>query len=132
MPIRSVVLFNVGPPFGGFRLAVHPGVFGLNDTSAFDALEDALVACHAALRSRPPSTWHDLPEAMFEPDIRGRRASIDVTGDVTDTAGGDLVARARLPFQTWPFGGWVVHEGWHRAADGSWSPFTDGELARVW
>ena len=132
MPVRSVLLFNLGPPFGGLRLAVRPGLFGLNEPSAFEALEHAIAAVQDVLRSHPPNTWHDLPNTVFEPHIQDRTASIDVTGDVTDTTVATVVLRARLPFRGWPFGGWVVHEGWQCAADGSWTPFTDEALADVW
>jgi len=132
MPVRSVVLFNLGPPFGGLRLAVRPGFLGLDAPSAFGALEEAIAAVRDTLRSRPPSAWYDLPDTVFEPHIQDRKASLDITGDVTDTTVAKVVVRALLPFRGWPFGGWVVHEGWQCAADGSWTPFTEDALADVW
>ncbi|KPK04245.1 MAG: hypothetical protein AMS20_08845, partial [Gemmatimonas sp. SG8_28] len=98
----------------------------------FEALEEAIAAVPDVLRSRPPNTWHELPNSVFEPHIRDRKASIDITGDVTATTVATVVVRASLPFHGWPFGGWVVHEAWQCAADGAWTPFTDDALAQVW
>jgi hypothetical protein len=41
--LRRVVLFNIGPPFGGFRFAVRPGAFGLDSPEAARALEQAVA-----------------------------------------------------------------------------------------
>ena len=136
MSQRAVVLFNLGPPFGGFRTAVHPGVFGLNNPAAFAALDEAIQEAFSLLSAHPPDSWPDLHAsgalAMTPPRFEGREGVIDVAGDAIDDAAGEIVMRAFLPFSKWRLGGWAVYEAWHRDPDGTWDPFSDHELASVW
>ncbi len=136
MPLRTVVLFNVGPPFGGFRLAVAPGVFGLNSPAAFEALERALGRAVHELRAHPPDTWVRLCEqglgAESVPRLGDREGVVDLTGNAANDTAGDVALRAFLPFAAWPLGGWAVYDAWHRSADGVWTPFGHDELTRLW
>ena len=136
MSHRAVILFNIGPPFGGFRVAVRPGAFGLNNPAAFAALDAAIQEALSSLSAHPPSSWPGLHAsgalAPTPPRFDGREGAIDVTGDATDDAAGDIVMRAFLPFPRWPLGGWAAYEAWHRDSSGMWTPFSEEELAIVW
>jgi len=136
MPHRAVVLFNLGPPFGGFRAAVRPGFIGLDNVAAFEALERAIGNAYTLMSAHPPDAWGQLSAAdsfrAAVPRLEDREGVVDVTGDATNEAAGDVVLRAFLPFPLWPFGGWAVYEGWHRGVDGVWTPFTQEELAELW
>ena len=132
MPIRTVVLFVLGDAFGGFRMAVQPGVLGLNNLGAFQALESMIHDVQNHLSFHPPSAWPKIAASVARPQLDGREIIIDLTGDAGDDRDGDVVMRACLPFQVWPLGGWVVYEGWHRTKDGSWTEFAEKKLAEVW
>lgn len=135
MPLRAVVLLNIGPAFGGFRLAARPGVIGLDDPAAFAALESAIEAAYTLLSAHPPSRWPALAGPGFAsatPRLGEREGAIDCTVTATDDTAGEVWLRAWLPFAPWPLGGWAVYEGRHRAADGTWTPFSPEELAALW
>jgi hypothetical protein len=133
---RAVVIFNIGPPFGGFRMAVRPGMFRLDHPAVFTVLEEAVQTAFSTLSRHSPDTWPQLHAAgeltAIPPRFDGREGMIDVTGNPADTSGGELVLRAFLPFSGWPLGGWAVYAAWHRQPDGTWSPFSEKELASVW
>jgi hypothetical protein len=87
------------------------------------------------LSAHDPADWDALAPAGFDaalPRLEDRQGYIDGLGDGCTDGVGEIVLRACLPFQGWPLGGWVVYEGRHRARDGSWTPFTAEELAKVW
>ena len=136
MPLRTVVLFTIGEPLGGFRMAFAPGIFGLNNVQAFTALERTLQALKSVLSVHPPDTWQrisegdalELAEVM---DFGEREGFIDFTTDVTKSKC-EVVLRAFLPFRIWPFGGWAVYAGWHRNGEEAWVPFSQDELATLW
>jgi hypothetical protein len=132
VPIRTVVLFNLGDAFGGFRMAVRPGLFGLNDPDAFLALESTIHDVQQSLSFHPPSRWPAIAASVARPQINGREASVDLIGDAADDRDGDVVMRAYLPFHLWPLGGWVVYEAWRRTSDGSWASFGEEKLAEMW
>jgi hypothetical protein len=131
-----VVLFGLGPAFGGFRIAGRPGfIFGLNHPVAFNALEQALDAAQGILRSLAPKDWAALTEAELErvlPWCDGRKGEIELGGQSFEDRSGEVVARTFLPFRYWPFGGWAVYEGWRRSADGTWAQFSDEESMQLW
>lgn len=133
--MRIVVLFNVGPPFGGFRIAA-PGLFGLDDPAVYETLEKATHEAFELLRAHPPSAWSQLAAGesfrAAVPLFEGREGAIDVTGDATDDAAGAVVLRAFLPFAAWPLGGWAFYQAWNRGADGDWTPLSQDALAALW
>lgn len=136
MPQRALVLLNVGPPFGGFRLAVNPGIFGATGSAAFPALERIVYNLQSVLAAHRPDTWSRLVESdamLGDPAelFGGRPGRVDFTCD-PDSNTGDVVVRAFLPFRVWPLGGWAVYDAWHREADGTWVPFAEEELAILW
>jgi hypothetical protein len=136
MSHRSIVLLSLGPPLGGFRIAVDPGLIGLNDAAPFGSLERAVSNLQSVLAAHPPDTWQRLARSDAVIGDAGdllaaRRGALDLACDPTSTTG-DVVIRASLAFRIWPFGGWAVHQAWHREADGRWVPFTDEELAELW
>ncbi len=135
MPVRAVILLNVGPPFGGFRLAARPGMLGLDYPDAFVALERAIERAYTLLSAHRPADWPTIAQTGFDlaiPRLGEREGFIDFTGSAMSDEAGEVVARACFPFPAWPFGGWVVYEGRHRALDGTWTPFTTEELTRLW
>ena len=136
MAIRVLILFDPRSPFGGFRIAMGPGLVGASDCAAFRALERAVHNLRSVLAAYPPDTWPRLARSeaaigdaadFFE----GRPGFIDLNCDFSCPTG-DLVVRALLPFRRWPFGGWAVYDAWHREADGSWVPFGEDELNELW
>lgn len=136
MPQRTLVLFNIGPPFGGFRLAVNPHLFGASGSTAFPALERVIQNLQSVLAAHPPDTWSRLVESegmIGDPAelFGGRPGRVDFTCDPASTTG-DVVVRAFLRFRLWPLGGWAVYDAWHREADGRWVGFAEEELAEVW
>jgi hypothetical protein len=136
MPVRSVVLFNLGPPFGGFRFAVRPGALGLDHPDAFAAIEAALSTIFEHLAHAPFERWAQLAQELISkdlvPHIGEHTGLIDFS--VTQDADGTrhLVARGFFCFRYWPLGGWVVHDGRHFRPDGDVAPFTADELAPIW
>ena len=142
MSLRVVVLFNLGPPFGGFRAAARvpgsrlPGLLGLDNAAAFEALEQAIQQAFVFLQAHPPDSWRKLASAdsfrASVPRLDDREGAIDVTGDATNDAAGEVMLRAFLSFPKWPLGGWAVYEAWHRDLDGVWTPFDEDELAGIW
>ena len=135
-PVRIVVFFNIGPPFAGFRAAGRPGMLGLDNAAAFEALEHAIQKAFVLLRAHPPSAWQELAAGdSFRatiPRFENREGVIDVTGDATHDEAGDVVLRAFIPFSLWPLGGWAVYEAWHLGTDGVWTPLSHEELATLW
>lgn len=135
MPIRSVVLLNLGAPFGGFRVAGRPGLFGLDDPRAFAVLERAIESAFTLLSAHQPAEWPEIAPTGFAaavPRLEDCEGFIDCCGSALTEGHGEVILRACLPFRAWPLGGWVVFEGRHRALDGSWRPFTPDELAELW
>jgi hypothetical protein len=134
-PIRAVVLFNLGPAFGGFRVAVPPGTYGLDHPEAFEALEDAIDKAYALLAVLPPERWRGLSKDAYDmalPRLDDRVGVIHGSGTATSDAAGAVVLRASFPFRFWPLGGWVVYDGRHRSLNGTWSRFTHEELDECW
>ena len=133
MPIRVVVYLNVGPAFGGFRVA------GRVQTDAhaaeFQELERAVDAARHLLSAHDPEDWPPLTDAdaaSAVPRYQGRTGQIDFTGGQSPEGVDIVVARALLPFSFWPLGGLAVYEAWHRGADGGWAPVPQEELAEKW
>lgn len=113
-------------------MAMRPGMLGLNDPDAFQALESTLRELQERLSFQRPSKWPEIAAGMLRPQINGREVRVDLIGDAGDDRDGDVVMRACLPFRGWPLGGWVVYEAWRRTSDGSWSSFTEEQLAEMW
>jgi hypothetical protein len=135
MPLRAVVLFGVGPAFGGFRIALRAGSLGLDHPLAFQELERAVMRAQSLLMPHPPEAWPGMGEAAFRaavPRLGGHEGTLDVMGSATSHVDGEVLLRASLPLRGWPFGRWVVYEGWHRTGTGTWSLFTADELQDVW
>lgn len=133
MPIRGIVLFHIGGPFTGFQIRPpRPGMLGPDDSDVYRALELAIADMHKVLVSQPPTAWSRLAEAAAVPRISGRKVKLDLASTAANDLDGDVIARAWLPFRAWPFGGWVVFEGWHRTREGSWTEFTAEELEKIW
>lgn len=135
MPVRGVVLFNLDAPFGGFRAAGPPGLFGLDDPKAFAVLERAIESAFTLFSAHQPADWPVIAPTGFAaavPCLEDREGFIDYCGSAVTEGHGEVILRACLPFRAWPLGGWVVFEGRHRALDGSWRPFTPEELAELW
>lgn len=135
MPLRSVILFNLGPPFGGFRLAVNPRLLGMEDHAAFPALEEAIATAFTLLAAHQPSSWPSVAQEAFAaatPCLGGREGVIDCTSNASDQETGEVVLRAFLSFPGWPLGGWAVFDAQHRTAEGIWIPFTSDELQIWW
>ncbi len=133
---RVVVIFNLGPPFGGFRLAARAGLLGADNPAVFEALEQAIETAYTLLRAHPPSTWQQLAADDFFtaaiPRYEDREGVIDVTGDGVLRTPGDVLLRAFLPFRFWPLGGWAAYGAWHRESDDGWTSFNEEELRNVW
>jgi hypothetical protein len=133
---RIIILFNLGPPFGGFRIAARAGLLGFDNPAAFLALERAIDTAYTLLRAQPPDTWQQLAAddsfAAAIPSHDGRAGVIDLTGDGVTSTPGVVLVRAFLPFRFWPLGGWAVYGAWHRGTDGTWTPFSEEEMAGVW
>jgi hypothetical protein len=136
MPVRSVVLFNLGPPFGGFRSAVRPGALGLDHPEAFAAIESALVQSFQRLSKTPFAEWKQLAREpaseQLVPRLGTRTGLIDFSVAQDSDGTRHLLARGILPFPYWPLGGWVVHDGRHFRPGGDVTPYTPEELAPVW
>ena len=135
MPIRRVVLFNIGPAFGGFRFAAAPGRYGLDHPAAFAALEQSIATAFSLMSEHQPSEWRTLAATGFEaalPRLGDQEGVLDCSAGEEGEGVLGVVLRASLPFARWPLGGWVVYDARYRAADGSWSPFTPDELAKLW
>jgi hypothetical protein len=131
-----VVLFNFGPPFGGFRCAVRPGAFGLNHPDAFAAIEGALATSFAHLAHTPFERWAQLGQELLSeqlvPHLGDHTGLIDFSFTQDTDRTRHLLARGFFSFRYWPLGGWVVHDGRHFSPDGEVTPFTADELAPVW
>lgn len=136
MPQRVVLIFNIGPPFGNFRIAMRPGVFGVDHPAAFDALEEAIEEAFSILSFHSPDAWPELHAAgdvtLPPPRFDGREGVLNIAGNPSDASGGWVVMRAMLPFSGWPPGGWAVYEAWHYEPDGTWNAFSEEELETVW
>jgi hypothetical protein len=66
MPIRVVVLLNLGPLFGGFRFATRPGMFGLDAPRAFAVLERSVESAFTLLSAHDPADWAALAPTGFD------------------------------------------------------------------
>lgn len=136
MPIRAIVLFNIGSPFGGLRLALAPGFLGIDHPEAFEALEGAIDDTYKVLGATRPDAWPELASSGYgpvPPRLGKREGFVDVAVGADDGGPGDeVLARACLPFRLWPLGGWVAYDGRRRSAHGTWTPFSDEELAELW
>jgi len=137
VPVRAVIFLSLGPPFGGFRIAGRPGLFGLDNPRAFQTLERSIEGTYTLLSAHRPADWMGIAqtETGFEaaaPRLGERTGFVDCTGDAMTDETGKVILRACFPFRWWPLGGWVVYEGRHRALDGTWTPFTADELAKLW
>ena len=133
MAVRVVVYFNLGPDFGGFRLAGRVRTDA--HAAEFQELERALEAAHRLLRADDPNDWPPLTDAEMAPTIpryRGRRGRMDFVEAESPEGVLMVVARALLPFPWWPLGGLAVYEAWQRDTDGSWAPAPREELAQKW
>jgi hypothetical protein len=103
MSHRSIVLLSLGPPLGGFRIAVDPGLIGLNDAAPFGSLERAVSNLQSVLAAHPPDTWPRL--VLSDAAIRdaadllaGRSGALDLACDPTSTTG-DAVIGASVAFR---------------------------------
>ena len=134
--LRTVVLFNLGPSFGGVRMAVRPGTLGLDDAEAFAAIEAVLSATFARIEQNPNDEWSRLRERLTSdaslPSFGARSGSIEFTGGEDLDGTRHLIARCFLPFRAWPLGGWAVYDGRLFAVGGKVTPFTQEELGEVW
>jgi hypothetical protein len=133
MPVRVVVYLSFGA--SGFRMAGRPGTLGMDYPRAFEVLEHSIEIAFTLLRAHPPSEWIALSQSALDfavPRLGEREGYIDCMGDAVIEGAGDVVLRACFPFRVWPLGGWVVYEGRHLGADGSWTPFTEEEQAALW
>ena len=136
MPIRRVLLLNIGPAFGGFRIAAAPGRYGLDNPDAFAALEQSVETAFSVLSGHQPAEWPSLAVTGLLDAARPRLGMLEGSIDCSGTEEGDgvlgVVVRAHLAFARWPLGGWIVYDGRFRAKDVSRSPFTSEQLALWW
>jgi hypothetical protein len=136
MPVRSVVLFNIGPAFGGFRSALRPGALGLDHPEAFTVIEAALTKIFEQLAHTPFEQWRALARAPesehLVPRLGNRKGVIDFLVAQDNDGTRHLIARGMISFPYWPVGGWIVHDGRHFNPQGDVTPYTPEELAPVW
>jgi len=135
-PLRRVVLFNLGPPFGGLRMAVHAGALGLADAETFTVLEAVVQASFARVEQVAWTEWSTLGEHVASDAalkaLSPHAGFVDFSRHDDADGTRHLVARAFLPFRAWPLGGWVFYDGRHFALAGGAFPFTEAELNEVW
>ena len=135
-PIRILVLFNLGPPFGGLRLAVHPAVFGVRDAEPYRNLEALVRAIFTRLEPMAAEPWSRVGEVLaadLELRALSARAGVVDFGRREDPDGTrHVVARGFVPFRLWPLGGWAVYDGRHFGSSGDVSPYTEEELGVIW
>jgi hypothetical protein len=135
-PLRRVVLFNLGPPFGGFRMSIQPRALGLANAEAFTVLEAVVKASFARVEQVAWTEWSTLREQLDSDAalkvLSPRPGFVDFHRHDDPDGTRHLVARAFLPFPAWPLGGWAVYDGRHFTLAGGATPFTEAELDEVW
>lgn len=133
MSIRGTVWLQIGDPFEGLRLGPPLHLkWAAKDSDIFQDLELLIADVYKTIAPQPPTAWNQLAETAQPPKINGRRVKLNLTAHLADNLEGIVIMRARLPFPAWPFGGWVVVEGWNRTSEGAWSPLATEELEKTW
>ena len=133
MSIKGTVWFQIGGPFGGFRFGppLH-WKHAAEKPDIFRALEWAIMEAYKTLRPHPPTEWQRFAENAIPPSIKGRRVKLNIECYLMDNNDGVVLMRAFLSFRAWPFGGWVVYEGWCRTQAGEWTRLPAEELEDQW
>ena len=133
MPLRTVELFRLGH----FRMAVLPGVYGLDWPEGFAALEryvadqvKEIAALDYGCYLNP--TGDTMPH-LDGPKFEGQAGFLDLVVDpVSDRESVRVYVKASLVFRRWPLGGWVVWDGFRAWPDGSRAELTKEDLAFEW
>ena len=135
-PLRRIVLFNLGPAFGGLRIALNPRVLGLANAETFAVLEAVVHATFARVERVPWDEWSSLGEHLASDTslqaLSPRAGFVDFHRHDASDGTRHLIARVFLPFHGWPLGGWAVYDGRHFARMTGPIPFTELELDEVW
>jgi hypothetical protein len=136
VPIRTVIALNLGPPFGGFRIALRAGALGLNWPEAFAALEAAAsteLQLLAALTPERRARMREEPlPARPPPQYGDRLGVIDGMMAPTEDRATLLLLRAIFPFRFWPLGGWAVYVGARIGADNQVETLSTEQLEKYW
>jgi len=134
--LRAILLFRIGPSFGGLRLAVRPGV--MDWPEGFVVLESAVARVMTFLIQLPPdqrarvlSGETPWPKDLMA-DLGPRPGFIDAVSYANAAGGTDLVLRGSFVFPWWPFGEWAVFQGVHIRPDKHPEPFSYDELSALW
>jgi hypothetical protein len=133
VPLRVVELFRVN----SFRMAVRPGLIGLDWPEGFVALEQYLAGIATELAAMPYERFvtprqEDFPERPG-PRYDGLEGWVDLVlkPSVPDDAV-RVFLRASMPFRSWRLGCWVVWDGFRASPNGARTPLTTGELGEAW
>jgi hypothetical protein len=136
MPFRSIVLLHFGQPFGGFRLALRAGIFGINNKKAYESLEKTIDAIFDVYKKTPFEEWSKLNEDdslnKLLPEIGNSLGAIDFSFDTGNNQCREITARGSISFSLWRMGGWVVHDGIRIDKDTGASKFSEIDLSEIW
>jgi len=137
MAIRSIVILNIGPPFGGFRLAARAGFLGLNNRKIFEKLERGIDSIFEVLNKTAIDNWQNAivnhSESKDFKKIMGSRPGImDYSVDEETNGHVKLIVRACIPFRIFSFGGWTVYDGIILKDDNMPYRLSDQELFKYW
>ena len=134
--LRAILVFRIGPPFGGFRIAFRPGF--VDWPEGFAALEAAVARVRTFLIQLPPDQRSRMlsgetpwPEELVI-QLGSRPGFIDGISYANAAGGSDFVLRGSFPCLWWPLGEWVVFQGVHIRSDNRAEPFSYEELTALW
>ena len=133
MPVRVVELFRLG----SFRMAIRPGLLGLNWQEGFELLERHLAGLGRQLAAMPYDRFvkprsEDFPERPG-PRHGDREGWVNLVVDPsTPDHSIRVFLRGSLPFTWWPVGCWVVWDGFRVSRDSAPKPLSAEELSEAW
>lgn len=135
MPLRTIVLLNIGPGFGGFRLALRTKGDRPDQAETYTALEQVLEHCFSRIAQFPWDEWTRAKQelhAVIAPLAEASLARVDMDAGEHSDGSRFVVGRVFRAFPFWPLGGHASYDGYHYTRDAVPTPYTHDELMQIW